>query len=198
MEEKKRTPWRRWVLLVLFLIGCAMGGGFAWLGFAGIPPIQPEISIAPERLIETPLFTIPYLGDFYLVNTLPTLAVTFLLIVLLAYFSNRSMKQSLKTDLVPRGVTQDLGHPVNVIGGDPDAAGATVEVAELLARAAHSRRVDDRNEFLEVLGQQPVEERLVAVLKGCQPDVLLEVFALAPDVLELQAHLLVDTADPRR
>jgi F-type H+-transporting ATPase subunit a len=104
LEEKKRTPWRRWVLLVLFLIGCAMGGGFAWLGFAGIPPIQPEISIAPERLIETPLFTIPYLGDFYLVNTLPTLAVTFLLIVLLAYFSNRSMKQSLKTDLVPRGV----------------------------------------------------------------------------------------------
>ena len=111
MEEKKRTPWRRWVLLVLLLMGCALGGGLAHLpwGLApysipGVPPIQPEISIAPEKLIETPLVTIPYLGDFYLVNTLTTLLVTLVLLGLLAYFSNRSMKQSLKTDLVPRGV----------------------------------------------------------------------------------------------
>ena len=104
MEEKKRTPWRRWVLLVLLLAGCAFGGGLASFGFPGIPPVQPDISIAPERLIETPLFTLPYLGDFYLVNTLPTLALTLVLILLLAYFTNRSMKKSLETDLVPRGV----------------------------------------------------------------------------------------------
>ena len=95
MEEKKRTPWRRWVVLALIIAGLILGGI--------LPAARPEITVAPERLIETPLFSWPVIGDFYLVNTLPTLAVTILLIVVLAYFANRSMKQSLKTDLVPRG-----------------------------------------------------------------------------------------------
>jgi len=95
LEEKKRTPWRRWVVLALIIAGLILGGI--------LPAARPEITVAPERLIETPLFSWPVIGDFYLVNTLPTLAVTILLIVVLAYFANRSMKQSLKTDLVPRG-----------------------------------------------------------------------------------------------
>jgi F-type H+-transporting ATPase subunit a len=69
-----------------------------------IVPVQPEISVAPEKLIEHPLFTLPVIGAFYLVNTLPTLALTIILLVILAYTTNRSMKQSLNTDLVPRGV----------------------------------------------------------------------------------------------
>ena len=96
MENKKRTPWRRWVVLVLMIVGFIVGGI--------IVPVQPEISVAPEKLIEHPLFTLPIIGDFYLVNTLPTLALTIILLVVLAYFTNRSMKQSLNTDLVPRGV----------------------------------------------------------------------------------------------
>ncbi len=96
MENKKRTPWRRWVVLVLMILGFVVGGILV--------PVQPEISVAPEKLIEHPLFTLPVIGDFYLVNTLPTLALTIVLLVILAYFTNRSMKQSLKTDLVPRGV----------------------------------------------------------------------------------------------
>lgn len=104
MEEKKRTPWRRWVVLLLMIIGCVLGGGLASFGIAGIPAVRPEITVPAERLIETPLFSLPVIGDFYLVNTLPTLLVTVLLLVLLAYFTNRSMKQSLNTDLVPRGI----------------------------------------------------------------------------------------------
>ena len=96
MENKKRTPWRRWVVLVLMIVGFIVGGI--------IVPVQPEISVAPEKLIEHPLFTLPIIGDFYLVNTLPTLALTIILLVVLAYFTNRSMKQSQNTDLVPRGV----------------------------------------------------------------------------------------------
>jgi F-type H+-transporting ATPase subunit a len=96
LENKKRTPWRRWVVLVLMIVGFIVGGI--------IVPVQPEISVAPEKLIEHPLFTLPIIGDFYLVNTLPTLALTIILLVVLAYFTNRSMKQSLNTDLVPRGV----------------------------------------------------------------------------------------------
>jgi F-type H+-transporting ATPase subunit a len=103
-QEKKRTPWRRWVVLILMIMGCALGGGLASFGIAGMPPAQPSITVDPEKLIETPLFHLPVIGDFYLVNTLPTLAFTVLALILLAFFTNRSMKQSLNTDLVPRGV----------------------------------------------------------------------------------------------
>ncbi len=58
-------------------------------------------------------------------------------------------------------------------------------------------RVDDRQQLLEVLAQDPVEQRLVAVLEGREPDVPLEVVRLAPDVLELQRHLGVDVDDLR-
>jgi F-type H+-transporting ATPase subunit a len=96
LEKEKRTPWRRWVVLVLMIVGFIVGGIFV--------PVRPEITVAPEKLIEEPLFTLPVIGDFYLVNTLPTLLLTVILLVVLAYFTNRSMKRSMQTDLVPRGV----------------------------------------------------------------------------------------------
>jgi F-type H+-transporting ATPase subunit a len=96
LENKKRTPWRRWVVLALMIVGFILGGIFV--------PVQPEITVAPEKLITEPLFTLPVIGDFYLVNTLPPLILTVVLLVLLAWWTNRSMKQSLKTDLVPRGI----------------------------------------------------------------------------------------------
>jgi F-type H+-transporting ATPase subunit a len=84
-------------LLALMIVGFILAGIFV--------PVRPEISAAPERLIEEPLFTLPVIGEFYLVNTLPTLAVTvFILIPLLAYSTNRSLKKSAQTDLVPRGI----------------------------------------------------------------------------------------------
>ncbi len=96
-QEKHRRPWRRWVVLVLMIAGFILGGIFV--------PIQPEISVAAEKLIEEPIVgNFLGLGPLYLVNTLPTLAVTVILLVVLAYFTNRSLKQSAQTDLVPRGV----------------------------------------------------------------------------------------------
>jgi F-type H+-transporting ATPase subunit a len=50
------------------------------------------------------LFNLGPLGDFYLVNTLPTLAVTLILLIVIAFFANRSLKDSQNTDLVPRGI----------------------------------------------------------------------------------------------
>jgi F-type H+-transporting ATPase subunit a len=64
-------------------------------------PVQPLITVAPETLFEIPL---PWGGEFPFVNTLTTLIVTLILIVVLAFFTNRALKRSLKTDLVPRGV----------------------------------------------------------------------------------------------
>ena len=60
------------------------------------------------------------------------------------------------------------------------------------------RRVDDGQELLEVLGEQPVEERRVAVLERGQPDVLLERVVLDPEVLELELDLLLDREHPVR
>lgn len=97
MEQAQRRPWRRWVVLVLLIVGFILGGIFT--------PVQPEIVVAPEKLIEEPIIeNFLGLGPLYLVNTLPTLAVTIILLVVIAYFTNRSLKQSAQTDLVPRGI----------------------------------------------------------------------------------------------
>ncbi len=97
MEHETHRPWRRWVVLVLMIAGFILGGIFV--------PIQPEITVAAEKLIEEPIVeNFLGLGPLYLVNTLPTLAVTIVLLVVIAYFANRSLKQSAATDLVPRGI----------------------------------------------------------------------------------------------
>ncbi|MCE9647973.1 MAG: F0F1 ATP synthase subunit A [Chloroflexi bacterium] len=97
METQKRTPWRRWIVLVLMIAGFILGGIFV--------PVQPEITVAAEKLIEEPIVeNFLGLGPLYLVNTLPTLAVTIVLLVVIAFFTNRSLKKSQRTDLVPRGI----------------------------------------------------------------------------------------------
>lgn len=101
MEQTKERHWRRWVVLALMILGFflayVVGGIFT--------PVQPFISVAPEKLVYEPL--IPNflgLGPLYLTNTLTTLVVTLILIIVLAYFTNRSLRNSQRTDLVPRGV----------------------------------------------------------------------------------------------
>jgi len=97
LEENKRRPWRRWVLLALMIVGFFLAGSFV--------PVRPEITAAAERILEAPLFTLPTpFGPFYLVNTLPVILFTVILIIVLAYFTNRSLKKSQQTDLVPRGI----------------------------------------------------------------------------------------------
>jgi F-type H+-transporting ATPase subunit a len=93
LEQEKRRPWRRWVVLVLMIAGFILGGIFV--------PVQPEISVKAENLLGEgkTIFGIPA------VNTLPTLFVTVFLIVLpLAWATRNSLKKSAETDLVPRGV----------------------------------------------------------------------------------------------
>ncbi len=98
METQKRTPWRRWIVLVLMIAGWILAGIYA--------PVRPEITVAAEKLIEEPLTEnfLGFAGPFYLVNTLPTLALTIVLLVLIAFAANRSLTKSQKTDLVPTGI----------------------------------------------------------------------------------------------
>jgi len=80
------------------IVGFVLGGIFV--------PVQPEIAVAPEKLIEEPIIeNFLGLGPLYLVNTLPTLAFTiFIVIIPLAWATRNSLKKSAETDLVPRGV----------------------------------------------------------------------------------------------
>ncbi len=97
MEQQRHRPWRRWVVLALMIATVVFGGSFV--------PIQPEITFAPERLVEQPVINnFLGLGPLYLVNTIPTLVGAIVLIGVLAYFTNRSLKQSAQTNLVPRGI----------------------------------------------------------------------------------------------
>ena len=97
--------------------------------------------------------------------------------------------------VLERALAQDLRHALDVRRRDPRPAGPPDDVAELLARAADRRRVDDREELLEVLGEEPVEQRRVAVLERGEPDVALQVVGLDPEMLELEVDLLVDRED---
>ncbi len=88
MEQEKRRPWRRWVVLVLMIAGFILGGIFV--------PVQPEITVAAEKLIEEPIWNnfLGFAGPFYWVNTLPTLIGTIIIIGIIVYFTNRSLKRS--------------------------------------------------------------------------------------------------------
>ena len=101
-------------------------------------------------------------------------------------------------DVDVRALAEELRDPVAVGRGDPRPARPADDVAELLARPADRRRVDDRQELLEVLGDDAVEQRRVAILERGQPDVALERVVLAPQVLELELDLLVDGQDAIR
>jgi len=98
LEQQKRRPWRRWVVLVLMIVGFVVGGI--------IIPVQPVISVKAENLLGEGVawLHLPSLGELPLVNTLPTLLVTVVLIMVVAYATNRSMRLSQRADLVPRGI----------------------------------------------------------------------------------------------
>ena len=98
METQKRTPWRRWIVLALMIAGFILGGIYV--------PVQPEITVAAEKLIEKPIVeNFLGLGPLYLVNTIPTLLFTIFIVILpLAWAIRNSLKKSAAIDLIPRGV----------------------------------------------------------------------------------------------
>ena len=103
-----------------------------------------------------------------------------------------------QSDIAVGGVAQELRQAIDVVGSEPQAARAAEDVAERLAGEADRRRIDDWHQLLQVVAQQAIEQRLVAVLEGRQPDVPLEVVRLASDMLELKAGLLGERERTRR
>jgi hypothetical protein len=74
-------------------------------------------------------------------------------------------------DLPPGPVAQDLPDAVTIGVGDEKAARTAVDLAEALAGQPDRRGVKDRQHLLDVVGHQPVEQRLVGVLQCAQVNV---------------------------
>lgn len=107
MEKTRKWKWgkyRWWVLGLLIL---------TWISITFIAsPIQPHIQVAPERILLEPLFTLPVIGDFYLVNTLPTLLVLDIIIILMALTVKKALQGG---NLVPKGITSIMEMLVEVL-----------------------------------------------------------------------------------
>lgn len=75
---EKTRKWRygvnRWFVLLFIILGIVFAKMYA--------PIQPHIQVAPERISETPLFTLPVIGAFYMTNTLVAMLLMDVIIVL--------------------------------------------------------------------------------------------------------------------
>jgi hypothetical protein len=80
------------------------------------------------------------------------------------------------------GVGQHAVDVVTVLRRDPQATGLPEYVAELLAGLTHGGCVDDRQELFQMVAQDTIEQTLVPVVEGGEPDVLLQGIPLAHDV----------------
>jgi len=96
LEKTRKWRWgvNRWIVLLFILLSI--------VAVNMIYPVQPHIQVAPERIVEEPLFNLGPLGDFYLVNSLPSLLVVDLILIGLAFAVRQSLR---KGDLVPHGIS---------------------------------------------------------------------------------------------
>lgn len=96
MQITRKWRWgvhRWWVLLFIILNVVAV---------TFIAPVQPHIQVAPEKLVENPLFTLPVLGDFYLFNTFIATLFVDLVILAIAWTVRRALQSG---NLVPGGIS---------------------------------------------------------------------------------------------
>ncbi len=96
MEKSLKWKWgvNRWWVLAMIILSVLVVQFIA-------KPIQPHIQVAPEKILLEPLFTLPVLGDFYLVNTLTSLVLVDVIIILLALLVRNGVRNG---TLIPKGV----------------------------------------------------------------------------------------------
>ncbi len=95
MQKTKKWKYgtNRWIILGFVILAIIASSYF--------PPVQPHILFATEKLSSTPLFTLPVIGDFYLTNTMTTLLLVDVVIILLALAVRNSVR---KGGLMPGGI----------------------------------------------------------------------------------------------
>ena len=95
-------------------------------------------------------------------------------------------------------IGEDLIEPPLVREAQKQPARPAEQLAELLAAGADRRRVDDRQQFFEVLHQQREEQGLVVVVQLAQKGIAFEVGGEAAQHHQPPRNLLAERADMRR
>ena len=97
METSRRLRWRwginRWIVLGLMIFTVIAVNVIA-------APVQPTISVAAEKIIEEPLFTLPVLGPIYLTDSLTSMVLVDLVVLGIAFAVRQATR---KGGLVPTG-----------------------------------------------------------------------------------------------
>ena len=88
-------------------------------------------------------------------------------------------------------VAQELFDASPMVGRHIHPTGPPEDLAPVLAGLGNGWCVDDGDDVLEVLDDEPVEQRLVAVLEGRQVDVLLDVGVFEVELFADAHQLLV-------
>lgn len=95
MEETRRWKWgvHRWFVLLFIVLG--------YLGARTYAPILPHVQLPAEVLIESPILTLPIVGEIYLTNTMVALLIADLILIAIAFFVRRAVSSG---EMVLRGL----------------------------------------------------------------------------------------------
>lgn len=109
MEQTKTRPkWRwgvnRWIILGLTILGI--------IGLQYFTPVMPHIQVAPERIMKEPLFTLPIIGDFYLVNSMIAMLIGDVILIAIAFAIRQTTRSG---SLVPKGVAGAMEALIEVL-----------------------------------------------------------------------------------
>ena len=96
MENKRKWRWgvNRWFVF-LFMAIAIVGASF-------FPAISPHIQVAPEKLTEHPLFTLPIIGEFIPTNTLVAVLIVDIILIAMALMVRSATKSG---EMVPKGIS---------------------------------------------------------------------------------------------
>jgi F-type H+-transporting ATPase subunit a len=102
LEATQTRKWRygknRWYVLLLIVLTIVSVRLYY--------PVRPVIQVAAEHLMHAPLFTLPWIGEVYLTNTMTAMVVMDIILLLIALAVRKAGKSE---NLIPQGVP----------GGDP-------------------------------------------------------------------------------
>jgi F-type H+-transporting ATPase subunit a len=105
---EKTSKWRwgvnRWFVLLFIILNIVAAKLFV--------PVQPHIQVAAELLSQTPLFTLPVIGAFYLSNTLTAMLLGDVIILLIAWAIRNTTSGG---SLVPTGIAGAMEALVEVL-----------------------------------------------------------------------------------
>ena len=84
MENRRTWRWgvNRWLILLFIILSV--------LAARAYPPVRPEVRLPAEHLSQTPLFSLPVIGDFYWTNTLTAMVIADIIVLLIALVVRRA------------------------------------------------------------------------------------------------------------